>query len=377
MEFLAEERRTLESFLPGLDDELGSIALDQLESRGSNAIELFRQAGGPGLFVPEELQGHGADPVQGIQVQRALASRSPSLAVATTMHHFSTAGLVELWHVEKGMEALLLQAIAGENKLLASGFAEGVRGQGIFSPTMRGRRVNGQVLVTGSKKPCSLSRSMDVLTASIVVTSDEPGTDDELGIAIIPADLPGIEVSPFWSTPVLAGAQSDAISLTDVALDPDLVITVGTEADELDHMQTAGLLWFEVLITASYIGMASALVDRVLREGRGEAGPRLGVAVELEAAMSSVEGVAHRMIAGDKSPDLLSKALICRFAAQDAIGRSVASAVEQLGGMAFIGAEDVNYFASASRALAFHPPGRMKTAGSIAESLSGAELEIA
>lgn len=376
MDFLAEERRTLESFLPGFDERLAAIPLRDLESRGSNVVELFREAGGPGLLVPEELGGHGAGPLEGIRVQRALGARSPSLAVGTTMHHFSTAGLVELWLVERGLEALLLQAIGQEGKLLASGFAEGVRGQGIFSPTMRGRRVDGKVVLNGKKKPCSLSRSMDVLTASVVVAG-ENGADDELGIAIVPADMPGIEVSDFWSAPVLAGAQSEAVAVTDVELDPDLVITVGSDPTELDHMQTAGLLWFEILMTAAYLGVASALVERVLHEGRGEAYPRLAAAMELESTMSSLEGIAQRMVAGDKSPDVLSRALLCRYAAQDAIGRAVSSAVEQLGGMAFIGAEDVSYLASASRALAFHPPGRMKTAGPLAEALVGSELQIA
>jgi alkylation response protein AidB-like acyl-CoA dehydrogenase len=378
LEFLAQERRTLESFLPGFDERLAAIPLGELEAPDSEAVEMFRETGGPGLLVPAEHRGMGAGPLDGIRIQRALGARSPSLAVATTMHHFSTATLVELWRVEKGLEWMLLQGIAEQNVLLASGFAEGNRDQGVLSPTMRGRRVDGKVLISGTKKPCSLSRSMDILTASVKIDGD--GDDDgEFAVALISSQLPGIEVSPFWAAPVLTGAQSDAISLEDVAVEDDLVVTIkGGEGDDLDQIQNAGFLWFELLISASYLGMASALVERVLRERRGEPSVRLAAAAELEAAMASLEGIARAMTAeGAPSDDLLSRALLCRYAAQDAIARAVASAVEQLGGMAFIGGQDVTYFASASRALAFHPPPRARTAESIVDALTGAELELA
>ena len=47
-----------------------------------------------------------------IHIQRAIGSRSPSLAVATTMHHFSVASLVELTATSNGFEWAMLDAIA-------------------------------------------------------------------------------------------------------------------------------------------------------------------------------------------------------------------------------------------------------------------------
>jgi alkylation response protein AidB-like acyl-CoA dehydrogenase len=372
LEFLSEDRRALEEFLPGFDEQLASMPLTELESRGSPVVELFREAGGPGLVVPQELKGHGASPSVAIRVQRAIGSRSPSLAVATTMHHFSAASLIELRRVEGGLEWMLLQAIADQHRLLASGFAEGVHGQGVFSPTMRARRVDGKVLVSGSKKPCSLSRSMDVLTASVAVTTDGPGEEPEFAVALIPANAPGIEVSDFWGTSILAGAQSDAVTLTDVPVEPDLVLAV----DSTTAVQTASFLWFELLISASYLGMASALVERVLAAGKGDATARAAMVAHIESAMASLSAVAHRMEEGDRSERLLMQALLYRYAAQEAINGSVASAVEQLGGMAFIRGDDVSYFASASRALAFHPPQRQRASQAILDALDGLPLKI-
>jgi alkylation response protein AidB-like acyl-CoA dehydrogenase len=320
----------------------------------------------------------GATAVEAIRVQRAIGSRAPSLAVATTMHHFSAATLVELWKRDKGLEWMLLQGIAERHVLLASGFAEGVSGQGVLRPSMQGRRAADKVRISGAKKPCSLSRSMDILTASVLVSSEDPEVEDEFGVALISADLPGIEIAPFWCAPVLTGAESDAVTLEDVHVEEALVITMGSAKDpELDEIQAAGFLWFELLITASYIGMASALVERVLLAGRGDAWPRIAGAVELEAAMASLEAIAQQIVpGGTNGVGLLSKALHCRYAAQDAISRAVASAVELLGGMAFIREDEVGYFAAASRALAFHPPARSKTAMALADAFGGAELKI-
>lgn len=378
MQLLARERATLERYLPGLDAALAAMPLAELESADTRGIAAFRDAGGLGLLVPEEHRGGGAGPVEGIQVQRAIGARSPSVAVASTMHHFSAATMLELWKIEHGLEWMLLQAVGQGQLMLASGFAEGVRGQGVLTPTMRGRRVNGKVLISGTKKPCSLSRSMDLLTASVLVAGDGKGAHDEFAVALIPASAEGIEIKPFWGCSVLAGAESDSVTLHDVAVDEQQLVTMGEAGPgELERIETAGFLWFTLLITASYLGIASALAERVLLEAKTDAASRIGPAMELEAAMSSLEGIAFRLQDGDASGDLLARALLCRYAAQDAINRSVASAVEQLGGMAFIRGDDVNRFASASRALAFHPPSRTKNHERVADALAGKELTIA
>src|SRR5687768_9658947 len=112
MNFLRQERATLEALLPGLEAALAGVSLLEMERPGNPAIAAFRQLGGPGLLVPARLGGRGATPLQAVRAQRAVASRSPSLAVATTMHHFSVASVVELNPDNPGPEGQLLGAIA-------------------------------------------------------------------------------------------------------------------------------------------------------------------------------------------------------------------------------------------------------------------------
>ncbi|WP_189957258.1 acyl-CoA dehydrogenase family protein, partial [Streptomyces alanosinicus] len=352
MRFLRTERTALEELLPGLDATLSDHDWDVLERPGSPAFEAFRKAGGPALLVPSEHAGTGADPVQAVRVQRAVAARSPSLAVATTMHHFSVAGLVETHRANQGLEWMLLEGVARDGLLLASGFAEGRPGRHILSPTMRAERTaDGQILVSGAKRPCSLARSMDLLTASVTVPLAE-GEGTQMAVALVPAGSDGMRVEPFWTTPVLAGAESEAVVLDRVPVPEDLLVRITPEAaGGLDALQTAGFLWFELLMTVTYLGAASALAERVLLADRASVTEQAALVTELEAVMGAVEGIAFRMAHGFSGQEALAAALVCRYSAQDAIARAVLRCVESLGGMAFIGDPQVAYLASCTQAL--------------------------
>ncbi|RDG35521.1 acyl-CoA dehydrogenase [Streptomyces corynorhini] len=375
MRYLHTERTTLETLMPGLDAALAEHPLTELERAPSPAIAHFRAAGGPALLVPVRDGGSGATPLQAVRAQRAVGARCPSLAVATTMHHFSVAGLVRAAQDGTGMETPLLETIATGRLLLASGFAEGNTGQNILRPHITARPVDGRMVLNGRKAPCSLSRSMDLLTASVAVT-DGKGAP-RLAIALIPAGTPGLEIRPFWRTPVLAGAESDEVVLTDVALDPDMVVVTEVTADAVpDAVNIAGFLWFELLLTAGYLGIVSALVERVLdhRDGPGEdPAPYL---VDTDAAMLAVEAVARAMDTEEWTDTLLVHALAARYAAQDAIARTAHACLTALGGMAFIGSPDCGYLASAASALTHHPPARRRMARPLRDYLDGRPLRI-
>jgi alkylation response protein AidB-like acyl-CoA dehydrogenase len=374
MRFLAVERHTLESLLPGLDGSLSQIPLLELERPDNVGIRAFRESTGPGLLIPTEYAGCGATALDAVRVQRALATRSPSLAVATTMHHFSVVTLVDVFLQRKGPEVLLLDAIAKQRLLVASGFAEGRSGSGILTATMRAKRTAGGLVVCGVKRPCSLSRSMNLLTASVMVDG-EPDKADEFAVLLIPAQSPGIERRPFWESSVLTGAESDEVVLTDVTVPNDLAWFAGSSAD-LDPVQTSGFLWFELLIAATYLGTASALAERVFDRERGNRTDRMQLAIELESAMAAIEGIARWMSTGAKDQDVLARMLLVRYAVEGAIGRASNLAVELLGGIAFIRSAEIAYLLAACRALAFHPPSRTSMSQAMMDYLAGEPLAI-
>ncbi|QNP68950.1 acyl-CoA/acyl-ACP dehydrogenase [Streptomyces roseirectus] len=378
MRALDAARETCESCLPGLLKKLDDIPLADLERPESPGLGHFRAAGGPALVIPKEYRGIGATPLQALAVVRAIGAVSPSLAVATTMHHFSVATLFTLADSIKssGMEWALLEGIAEQNLLVASGFAEGRPAQGILAPTMRATAVEGGYVVNGAKKPCSLSRSMDLLTASVALPAPDGGGD--MAVLLVPRATEGITSHPFWRSWALAGAESDEVRLTDVFVDEQLIMrTEFGAAGELDQLQTVGFIWFELLISASYLGMVSALVERVYRAGRGGDADRADLIARLEGANLLLEGVARMLADGERDDEALAKTLVARYAVQDALGESVNRAVETLGGMAFIGASDVAYLAAVSHGLTFHPPSRASFRAPFLAHVAGEPLRLA
>jgi alkylation response protein AidB-like acyl-CoA dehydrogenase len=372
MSYLERERQTLESLLPGLDAALAELPLELSERPGSPAIELFREAGGVGLLVPHQHHGMGASALEAVRVQRALGSRSPSLAVATTMHHFSMATLVALSEDGTGLEWMLMEGLTKDRQIMASGFAEGHPNRSILTPTLVARPEGDGVRLSGSKKPCSLSQSMDLLTASVVL----PGSDGpQMAVALVPAKSDGVSVRPFWRSSVLAGAESDEVVLDDVFVPGDLIVRTEAALGELDDLQTMGFVWFEMLMSASYIGAASALVERALACSAPSA-VRVALAADLEAAALLVEGVARSLMLGESVDETLLSSLHARYAVQASLARVAPAAAEVLGGMSFVQSDDVATLVASTLGLQFHPPARLRMADALLASWEGRSLNV-
>ena len=374
MFYLGRAREALGQFMPNLAEKLQQYSLHEMESPGNPSIQDFKQFGGPRLLIPEQYSGFGATPLQACQVQQAIASYSPSLAVVAMMHHFSVAVLGEMANNRRSKTGVMLEMIARENLLLASAFSEGRSNACILQPFTRLTRKDGKFYVSGTKKPCSVAYSMDLLTLSVLVPGKHPD-DDQLAVAAIPADAPGIERKPFWQSQILAGAESDEVVLNNVPLS-EKAISYSGRPGELDSVQVGGFLWFVTMSISSYLGAAAVLADQVFSQQRGSATDRTRLAMDLEGANASMEGLAARLASETRSEDLLAHALLVRYSVQQALERSTMLAAELLGGINYMGSQDTAYLLSAIRALAFHPPSRGRMTEPLANYLSGQRLKF-
>jgi isobutylamine N-monooxygenase len=378
MRSLDEARDVCERYHPGMCAALADISLEEREAPGGPILGIFRKFGGPGLMVPKEYGGMGVDPLSAARIVRAMSSYSPSLGAGTTMHHYTVATLFSLARRAGRLTAAqmeLLAEIAPASMLVASGWAEGKPGANIVIPAATARAVDGGYLVNGGKKPCSLARSMDLLTASAAVPVDGTPT---LALLLIPARSPGITVEKFWLSNVLAGAESDEVRLTDVFVPEELVIRAEPDApDRLDDLQTTGFAWFEMLATSVYVGATSALVEQALAKGRGSVTDRAQAAIQLESAVALVEGVARAIGDGLTGDAAVSAVLVARYAAQQALREAADLAAELLGGIAFIRSPDIAYLIAAVRPLAYHPPSRTAMAEALVDYFTGQPLRLA
>ncbi|QCB50632.1 acyl-CoA dehydrogenase [Rhodococcus sp. PAMC28707] len=361
---MVRERAILEEYLPGLLDYLDRTPLMDLESSDGSAIAKFRECGGTALAVPKALGGLGASALDAVRAQRAIGSRSPSLGAATTMHHLSLASLNEFAQGATEDDRALIKGLVEQRAIVASGFSEGTPGGSVFIPTMKAKKVGDVYVINGSKKPCSLSGSMDLLTASVEVEG-VGDRDGERAVALIPANLDGMTVTQFWDTPILAGAQSDEVILRDVEVPADFVMLNSDDDPDGVHEMT-GYLWFGMLITANYLGAATILLEKMLAADKGDFEGYTRAAADIETGMAAIESVARAVDEGERGQDISVRLLFCRIAIRDALVRASSAAIESLGGIAFIKSPEIAYLASALQAFAFHPPSRR----SISETLT-------
>ncbi|MFE7328138.1 acyl-CoA dehydrogenase family protein [Streptomyces sp. NPDC057565] len=359
---MATERAALDRYLPGLRKELAGHSLLDLEARDSGVIEMFKDSDAPALVVPEEWGGLGASALEATRVQRAIGALSPSLGAATTMHHLSIATLIEHSGTGTDDEKELLKAVVLARMLLSSGFSEGNPGTSAasaFKPTVTARAVEGGFKVNGRKQPCSLSASMDLLTASV---ADE--ATGRRGVTVIPAASEGITVEPFWETHVLAASQSDTVVLKDVFVPLDMLFWNDVDDPTGQHEKT-GYVWFGLLISATYLGAASLLLERMLANPKTSPMLYADAACEIETSMAALEAIARAFDEGDRSDGLSARVLFVREGIRHGIKRAVSTAVDALGGIAFIKSPEIAYLLAAVQAASFHPPSRRATADTL------------
>ncbi|GGU01352.1 acyl-CoA dehydrogenase family protein [Streptomyces lateritius] len=359
---MATERAALARCLPGLQKELAGHSLLDLEARDSGVIEMFKNSDAPALVVPEEWGGLGASALEATRVQRAVGALSPSLGAATTMHHLSIATLIEHSATGTDDEKELLKSVVLARMVLSSGFSEGSVGTSAasaFKPTVTARSVAGGFKVNGRKQPCSLSVSMDLLTAGV---ADE--ATGRRGVIVIPAASEGITVEPFWETPVLAASQSDTVVLEDVFIPSDMLFWNDVDDPAGRHEKT-GYVWFGLLISATYLGAASLLLERMLANPKTSPMLYADAACEIETSMAALEAIARAFDEGDRSDELSARVLFVREGIRHGIKRAVSTAVDALGGIAFIKSPEIAYLSAAVQAAGFHPPSRRATADTL------------
>lgn len=376
MAFLDTERATLERLLPGLDAALSCHPLEKLESPGSPIVPLFKEAGGPAVMIPSDRGGKGGSMLDVVRVNRAIAARSPSLSIISTMHNFSIFSLVDFVRTTQLPAAVaLLEGIAAGQLICASAVYEGISKPNPAT-MLSGRRERGGFVIKGTKKPCTSSRSLDLAFVSLI-DGDATGPRPRLGLALVHSGTPGLSHREFWTSPALRASESDELVFDDVWVPeaqvffPDDDKDVRFESDwtlfsggdrPVQTIEVAGPVAFMLLSCAAYIGMASALVERVLVAGRGTAESRMALVAEVEGAMSATEAIARAVMAEEWSWELLARSLLVRYSVQGALQRAAENAAELVGSATFFQTADVSLLLTSVRALAYHPPTRANAA---------------
>ncbi|MBW9107787.1 acyl-CoA dehydrogenase family protein [Paraburkholderia phenoliruptrix] len=357
---LQDSRAVLEQYAPGLDGELAEQGLLVMEGKEPAAIRaLIRRYRLPRLWVPSSLGGAAISPYDGIRMQRAVAARAPSMALMLTMHNFTVSFCNALAAYVPCCERML-RDVAHDDLLVASAFAEGRRGAGILDSTVYMTPDGADFLIDGSKKPCTMSGCMDIITVGVAVKTPDGGK--RTGLAVLPAGEPGVTQRPFWSVPLLAAADNHELRFDKVRVSADQVLLAAEGDNETAQVvasaEVLGLCWFEIVASASYLGAVSGMAERVVADTGVDETERVLLGGELESAQAALDGAVHLMQTCEPNESLLARVLMIRFGVQRIIERCAMQAAELAGGLAFVRDRELMTQLAISRCLAFHPISR-------------------
>jgi len=324
-------------------------------------------------LIPATHGGMGATALDALHYQIALSSRAPSLAVATTMHQYKIAALVVLMNGGHDLTDVLSR-ICRNGWLVASGGAEGEPGRKLYQPTMTARDSDDGIVVSGTKKPCCLTWSMDLLSV-MLRSAPESRYRGELLHVLIDPNHPSVQRQKFWRTPVLAASESDAVTLVNTPTKREYIFRIGS-GEDATPFALAAFIWFELLACGAYLGVAGALVERMIKENRGDNQRRADVAIQYDTLMAALEYVALKIDAGDLDAELLSRMFRVRYSAEKVVPLIASQCLDALGGLTFSQSYEVGYLALASRVLCFHSPSLTSMTDNLAAQLLGEKLTL-
>ena len=340
---LIDETELASRAVPELLRELSASRVMDLEDSGGAALaSLFRNHGKPAFLIPRELGGAGGSLVEMAQILRLVGARCPSLSIMMTMHHHSVAAFSR-GEIAMPGRARLLQRVAGEGALVSSAFAEGRPGADILDSTVQCTRLDAEqgFRIVGSKKPCSMTHHADFAVVGVAVDLGDGETGR--GIALVDRALAGIRTESFWRGELLAATDSHCVVFDGVIVPGDCVLAPREgggrgirERLAVAHAEIALSCLFQLMVSASYLGMASRLIEIALQRQAGTPGQRVEVLSRVEAAAMSVYHLAGMLAQGDFSGHLLARSILVAHNAGAQVEQAVAESARMLGGGGYL-----------------------------------------
>jgi alkylation response protein AidB-like acyl-CoA dehydrogenase len=266
----------------------------------------------------------------------------------------------------------LLEAIATQQRILASAFAEPGLGGAVLRSTTRATRTKGGYRATGVKSPCSLAAHCDLVCLQMQVEPPAPGG---LLLAVIPSTAEGVRVEQSWDSLGMRASGSETLVLDDCFVPDELVFHRCHPGFDGDEILAAGLVWFCITTTATYLGVVKAALDTAGHELAASHLPYLGstradlatVQGQLGEAVASIltveaacVSVAARLDSREHDPRALAPvAIAVKHAAVRTVTRAVEDVAELLGGRAYRRQSSVARLWRDVQGAHFHPPTRL------------------
>lgn len=379
MEVCTDQEQTL-PHTSLLDSGWHSLWAPSTAARGSCGPDRIKEVAAGGfaaLAIPREFGGAGAGLVEVASAQRALGASDPSVAVALNMHSFTVGLMADYWRRHRDTTWMLLEGIAGSHALVASAFAEPGGSPNFMSSLSTATETDKGYLVSGTKYPCSLAS-----TATLVCVTARVQATDETILALCPAASPGIAVEGDWPSLGMTASDTGKLVLRNVEIDDRLVFHRGP-ADVIDDTVVSGMVWFSVLLSATYHGVLSSLLDLAYRQvtASGQYGLRVAALGRATREVLTLGG-ACRQLGRDFEDGLVSgraalaSAIALRATVSDVRDRVVSALTPVMGSRLYTRDHPAARLLIDSQAAHHHPPSLLVCDQAVGDHCAGREISF-
>ncbi|UQX03556.1 acyl-CoA dehydrogenase family protein [Streptomyces sp. RerS4] len=344
---------------------------------GPDRIRALTASGYAALPIPREFGGAGASLVEVAAAQRSLGMADPSAAIALNMHAFTVGLMADYWQRHRDSSWMLLEGIAQTGALVASAFAEPGGSPNFMSSRSEAEQTAKGYRVRGVKFPCSLAT-----TATLVcLTARVSGTDDTI-LALCPRSSPGLTVEGEWASLGMTDSDTARLVLRDVELDDRLVFHRGP-ADVIDENVISGTTWFAVLLSATYHGVLSGLLDVAYRQviRAGAYGPRTALLGRATRELLTLGGACRQLAADFTSGALAGRAALAaavglRASLSDTRDRVLAAVTPVVGSRLYGRGQPAAALLVDSLAVHHHPPSLLTCDEAVGAFCTGREISF-
>lgn len=216
-------------------------------------VERMKKTGYTALLVPERHGGLGADLMDFVLCQEALAQGCAPTALAINMHLFGIGSMVERLRGTPD-EAAFMEMLGRGRLILGGGISEPETGGdwGFFAT--RARHDEAGYVLNGRKVFTSLSPVIDLFMVMATIEDSAPPTSATFAVA---RGTPGAEIVETWNALGMRATSSHDLILKDVRV-PETAKADQRPVGPIDENAVSLFAWFSLSIAAIYTGVAMA-----------------------------------------------------------------------------------------------------------------------
>ena len=391
------ESRLLErARMHAADFETRAEAHDREGSFPEENFAAMKASGYAHMTLPESYGGEGVSLLELCACQEQLGRGCAGTAIAVNMHMFTLGALLTDMESEGEVRRAQLEAglrvIGRRRHIVAGSFSERGRPGAYLLPQTKGRRVEGGWEITGRKAYASNWPVAEVVAGLVHLEGHAEGAD-RVAMVSVPQGTPGLSSPGAASWDVLGLRASGSYEVVwDKVFVPEMMMPPTRPAAALFSDMTAFAAWFNLTISAVYLGVAQAAVEWAIdflrsRQPATEARPlshmpglqyQLGEMVALQAAsrslirtsaedwMSSLSGAGPWGV-----EEAAVKGGICKYVTSSNQVRVVNLAMDIAGGPGLFRSEGLERRYRDVRGSKVHPPSDVTALELIAKQTLG------